>query len=161
LPPDARLYADGQLIDLTGAVRTFHTPPLEPGKSYYYVLKIEVQRNGRTVSAEERVSLEAGKITRVPFAEPGSGTGNTARIHVRLPADATLTVDGHAWNTIGGQARIDTPELRAGRDHYYRLTVEVVRRNERHTLTRDVAFRAGQELRVEFDEPAAARVAQR
>ena len=66
-----------------------------------------------------------------------------------------LTVDGQSWSANEGQAIIRTPELRAGQDHYYQLKMEVVRRNERLTLTRDIAFRAGQDLQVEFEEPAA------
>lgn len=162
LPADARLFAEGQPIDLTGTVRTFRTPPLpELGRTYEYVLRMEVQRNGQTVRKEETVKLEAGKVTRVNFPEPAPGSGNTARIDVRFPTDATLIVEGQIWNSNAGHAVIRTPELRPGKDHFYQLKVEVVRRNERHTLTRDLAFRAGQELRVEFEEPAAANVAQR
>jgi uncharacterized protein (TIGR03000 family) len=162
LPADARLFAEGQLIDLPGAVRTFRTPPLlEPGRTYEYLLKIEVQRNGQTVRMEETVKLESGKGTRVIFPEPGAGSGNTARIDVRFPADATLIVEGQPWNSTAGHAVIRTPELSAGHDHFYQLKVEIVRQSMRHTLTREVAFRAGQDLRVDFEEPAAARVAQR
>jgi uncharacterized protein (TIGR03000 family) len=161
LPADAKLFADGQLIDQTGPVRTFRTPALEPGKSYYYEISIEVVRNGRPAKFTEKAALEAGKVARVNFPEPGPGSGNTAQIHVRMPADAVLTVDGRSWSANEGQAIIRTPELQPGQDHFYQLKIEVVRRNERHTMTREVAFRAGQDLRVDFEEPAAAHVAQR
>jgi uncharacterized protein (TIGR03000 family) len=162
LPADARLFAEGQLIDLPGTVRTFRTPVLpEIGRTYEYLLRMEVQRNGQTVRKEQTIKLEAGKVTRVDIPEPSPGSGNTAQIDVRFPADATLIVEGQIWHATAGHAVIRTPELRAGKEHFYQLKVEVVRRNERHTLTRDLAFRAGQELRVEFEEPAAANVAQR
>jgi uncharacterized protein (TIGR03000 family) len=164
LPADAKLFIEGKLIDQTGSVRAFRTPELQPvpaGQSYEYTMSIEVVRNGRTVKSEEKVRVEAGKVARVNFAEPAPGSGNTAQIHVRMPADAVLTVDGRSWSATEGQTIIRTPELRAGQDHFYQLKIEVVRRNERHTMTRDVAFRAGQELQVEFEEPAAAHVAQR
>jgi uncharacterized protein (TIGR03000 family) len=164
LPADAKLFVEGKLIDQTGPIRAFRTPELQPtpaGQSYEYTMSIEVVRNGRTFKPEEKVRVEAGKVARVNFAEPGPGSGNTAQIRVRMPADAVLTIDGRSWSATEGQAIIRTPELRAGQDHFYQLKIEVVRRNERHTMTRDVAFRAGQELQVEFEEPAAAHVAQR
>jgi uncharacterized protein (TIGR03000 family) len=162
LPADAKLFADGTLIDQPGPVRTFRTPPLEPGRTYYYNLAIEIQRGGQTVrSKDERVSLEAGKVARVNFPEPTPGTGNTAHIRIQMPADAVLTVDGQLWSNSGGVAVIQTPHLSRGVDHVYQLTVELVRQNQRHTLTRDVRFQAGQDVRVEFNEPAAHRIARR
>jgi uncharacterized protein (TIGR03000 family) len=162
LPADAKLFADGTLIDQSGPVRTFRTPPLEPGRTYYYNLAIEVQRSGQTVrSKDERVSLEAGKVARVNFPEPAPSTGNTARINIQMPADAVLTVDGRPWNAAGGVAVIQTPTLRPGVDHIYQLSVELTRQDQRHTLTRDVRFRAGQDVKVEFDEPAIHRIARR
>lgn len=156
LPADARLFADGQPIDQTGPVRSFRTPPLEPGKSYYYVLSMEVQRNGKTQKAEERVALEAGKVARVNFPEPPpAAAGNTAQIRVTVPQGATLAVEGQAMDTPNGVALIRTPEIPAGQEHVYQLKIELTRQGKPLTLNRDVTFRAGQEIRIVFDEPTA------
>jgi uncharacterized protein (TIGR03000 family) len=162
LPADAKLFIEGQPIDQVGSVRTIRTPAqLEIGKPYYYVIAMEVTRNGRPIRKEETVTLEAGKVTRVEFPEPTPPTGNTASIQIRLPADAVLTVDGQTVAANDGQVVIRTPSIDGARKHYYQLKVEMVRQNVRHILTRDVAFQAGHDLRVEFEEPAAAPVARR
>lgn len=162
LPADAKLFIEGQAIDQAGPVRTIRTPAqLEIGKPYYYVIAMEVQRNGKPVRKEETVTLEAGKVTRVEFPEPTPPAGNTARIQIRVPSDAVLTVDGQSVDAKSGQVVIRTPEIDGNQNHFYQLKVELVRQNVRHILTRDVSFKAGHDLRVEFEEPAAAPVARR
>jgi uncharacterized protein (TIGR03000 family) len=153
LPADARLYADGQLIDQAGPVRTFRTPPLEPGKAYYYMLSIEVTRGGRTQRSEERVQLEAGKVARVSFSETAPAAGNTAQLRIRVPEGASLVIEGQPVETTGNVAVIRTPALTSGQTHVYELKVEFTRQGQKQTMSREVSFRAGQEVRLVFDEP--------
>jgi uncharacterized protein (TIGR03000 family) len=68
LPADAELFVDGVRVPLTSEVRSFQTPKLEAGRSYFYMLKADVVRNGRTVSSSKRVTVEPGKETNVEFA---------------------------------------------------------------------------------------------
>jgi uncharacterized protein (TIGR03000 family) len=67
LPEDARLYVDGVACPLTSGTRSFDTPKLEAGRSYYYTLKAEVVREGQTRSESKRVVVEAGKQVEVDF----------------------------------------------------------------------------------------------
>src|SRR5262249_37094581 len=69
LPEDARLYVDNVLCTLTSATRSFDTPELEAGKSYYYTLKAEVVRDGRTHADSRRVVVQAGKQATVNFGD--------------------------------------------------------------------------------------------
>lgn len=80
LPADARLFVEGQewTADAGLATRTFRTPPIDPGRLYYYAFRMEVQRGGRAVQATEEVRLQAGKTARVTFAEPATGTSRYA-----------------------------------------------------------------------------------
>jgi len=80
LPADAKLFANGEPIDLIGPVRTFRTPVIEIGKPYHYEMSMEVVRNGQTIKKSQQVLIEAGKIARVIFPEPSAGAGNTAGI---------------------------------------------------------------------------------
>ena len=72
LPTDARLFVDGQQMNLTGEVRQFRTPDLQAGSKYAYTIRMEVERNGKTVDQTQTVNLEPGKTAQVHFAEPGS-----------------------------------------------------------------------------------------
>jgi uncharacterized protein (TIGR03000 family) len=69
LPEDARLFVDDVLCPLTSGERTFTTPPLEAGRAYYYTLKAEVVRDGRTQSTSRRIDVEAGKEMTVEFKD--------------------------------------------------------------------------------------------
>jgi len=80
MPADATLYVDGQLMALpSGARRIFQTPQLIAGQSYYYELKAEVIRDGRTVSAQQRLVLRPGDVATANFAELGRTGDATAR----------------------------------------------------------------------------------
>jgi uncharacterized protein (TIGR03000 family) len=67
LPEDARLYVDGTVCPLTSGTRSFETPALEPGRSYYYTLKAEVTRDGQPRSESKRVMVQAGTQVDVSF----------------------------------------------------------------------------------------------
>jgi uncharacterized protein (TIGR03000 family) len=69
LPEDARLFIGETACPLTSARREFNTPDLSPGQGYYYVLKAEVMREGRAVTASKRVTVRAGEETVVDFGE--------------------------------------------------------------------------------------------
>jgi uncharacterized protein (TIGR03000 family) len=63
LPADAKLFVDGVACPLTSAQRAFDTPPLEPGRTYYYSIRAE----GRSLAETKRVTVRAGKETVVEF----------------------------------------------------------------------------------------------
>jgi uncharacterized protein (TIGR03000 family) len=69
LPSDARLFVDNVLCPLTSATRSFDTPALDAGRSYYYTLKAEVVRDGEKHTASQRVVVEAGKQVVVQFKD--------------------------------------------------------------------------------------------
>jgi uncharacterized protein (TIGR03000 family) len=76
VPADAKLYIDGQQMKTTSAVRSFHTPELEPGQLYYYEVKAEVVRDGKATTQTKRVIVKAGEVIRARF--PGLETEGVA-----------------------------------------------------------------------------------
>ena len=68
LPAEATLTIDDTPTRSISATRMFVTPPLEPGKVFHYTLKAETRRDGRTLNTTERISVQAGKETRVTLA---------------------------------------------------------------------------------------------
>ena len=151
LPADARLVVEDREIPGTGPVRVFVTPPLEPGKDYVYDLAIELNRNGKVVRDQQTIRFQAGKTANVTFPEPRPDSAApplapTTRIRVRMPAGATLYVEGQPWTG----SVVQTPPLDPTRTHYYQFRVELYRDGRRTVATREVAFRAGQDLTVDF-----------
>jgi uncharacterized protein (TIGR03000 family) len=152
LPADAQLLAEHVPIPGTGPVRVFLSPSLEPGRKYYYDLTIEVNRNGQVLTDSQSVEFEAGKTANVTFGEPTPKSPanpmppKTTRIRVRMPDGAALYVEGRPWAT----PVVLTPPLDPNRTHYYQLTIETIRDGRRALVTREVAFRAGQDVVVDF-----------
>jgi uncharacterized protein (TIGR03000 family) len=67
LPSTARLWVENVECPLTSSVRTFSTPPLNANQQYVYNLKVELVRDGRTVSETQRVIITPGQDARVDF----------------------------------------------------------------------------------------------
>jgi uncharacterized protein (TIGR03000 family) len=70
LPPDAKLFIDDQPTTATSGTRTFNTPELEKGQTYYYVLRAEVVRAGKPISETRRLIIRPGEEVRATFKEP-------------------------------------------------------------------------------------------
>ncbi len=67
LPADAKLYVDGQLTTSTTENRTFTTPALQSGLTYFYDLKAEITRDGLTHTENKRVIVRSGDNIRTSF----------------------------------------------------------------------------------------------
>ncbi len=84
LPTDARLFAEGRALNLTGAERKFVSPELPTGQEFVYRFKAEYERDGETVSVTKKVPVRAGTTVTVEFADltamrpAGTGAGTTA-----------------------------------------------------------------------------------
>jgi uncharacterized protein (TIGR03000 family) len=70
LPADAKLTIDGTPTVSTSETRVFESPSLTPGKTFYYVLKAIVVRDGKTETVTKEVTVRAGEDTRVRFEIP-------------------------------------------------------------------------------------------
>src|SRR5262249_60507541 len=53
LPADAKLYIDDHLMKTASAKRLFNTPKLEAGETYYYILKGEIDTDGKKFSEKK------------------------------------------------------------------------------------------------------------
>lgn len=79
LPTDAKLYIDDLPMKTASGTRSFNTPALEPGQAYYYMVRAEVVRDGKTVSESRRVIVRAGRTVRADFKDLGTPTVATVR----------------------------------------------------------------------------------
>jgi uncharacterized protein (TIGR03000 family) len=100
LPADATLTIDGERTQSTSSTRVFISPPLEPGKTYHYTLRGELDRPGGTIRDSKTVQVRAGERTEVTLEFPGAnrsgerlnkpsgepnGEGNAGRASGTLP----------------------------------------------------------------------------
>lgn len=70
LPTDAKLTIDGTPTVSTSQTRVFESPSLTPGKTFYYVLKATLVRDGKTETVTKEVVVRAGEDTRVKIEIP-------------------------------------------------------------------------------------------
>lgn len=79
LPANAKLYIDDQPMKTTSAKRTFQTPPLQPGQLYYYLVRVEVVRDGEVKTETRRVIIRPGEEARASFPNLESPATTTAQ----------------------------------------------------------------------------------
>jgi uncharacterized protein (TIGR03000 family) len=159
VPVDAKLFADGQATTLVGTERVFSTPDLTSGRDYQYTLKVEYADGAETKSVSKQVIVRAGHRTVVDFTPAGDTVASS--VTVNLPANAKLFVDGVATSTTGGTTTFKTPELTRGKAYVYKFSAEIDRDGKTEIESRDVTFKAGEPINVNFTEPAAIRTASR
>jgi uncharacterized protein (TIGR03000 family) len=70
LPADAKLTIEGQPTTSTSGDRSLISPPLEPGKTYFYSMKAELDRKGQKVTTSQNVEVHAGQVSRVSLNFP-------------------------------------------------------------------------------------------
>jgi uncharacterized protein (TIGR03000 family) len=81
---------------------------------------------------------------------PKAPATGRAVITVKLPAGAALYIDGNRNSSIDAVRQFTTPLLPAGQEFAYLLKAEVMRNGHPEQLTQKVAFRAGEQVTVDF-----------
>jgi uncharacterized protein (TIGR03000 family) len=80
VPVDATLIVDDQPTKAnSSATRSFSTPELMPGEEYFYDLKAEVVRDGKTVSETRRILVRAGAEVRASLLGNAKEAGVAAK----------------------------------------------------------------------------------
>jgi len=66
LPPQGKVYVNDVEMAVSGT-RTFETPRLVKGKRYFYTVKADLIKDGKTTTDTRRINIEAGKAITVDF----------------------------------------------------------------------------------------------
>jgi len=74
VPDNAQLWVDDTNCPLTSDARSFRSPKLETGKRYFYNLKMEVERDGSTMTLTRRVDFSAGQQVNVDLTDLSTAT---------------------------------------------------------------------------------------
>ncbi len=78
VPATASLYIDGQLMPKKAGTRTFVTPTLQPGQTYYYDIKLVQVEDGREQVQTSRVLLRPGEVVAATFDRAATGITTVA-----------------------------------------------------------------------------------
>jgi len=82
--------------------------------------------------------------------------GTPAKLVVEVPADAKLYVDDQLMKTMSARRVFNTPTLDKGQTYYYILRAEMAIDGKTVSETKRVLVRAGEEVKANFAELAAA-----
>jgi uncharacterized protein (TIGR03000 family) len=78
VPADAKLYLQDQLMTVEGATRRFVTPTIQAGEQHLYTVKVEVVRDGKTITKTAQTTVTLGQEAVVTVAFDGQNLGTTA-----------------------------------------------------------------------------------
>jgi uncharacterized protein (TIGR03000 family) len=67
VPADAQITFDGAKTMQNGAFRAFVSPPVAPGRDYYYNVTAKWQQGGREVTRTQRIAVHAGDVINMSF----------------------------------------------------------------------------------------------
>jgi uncharacterized protein (TIGR03000 family) len=98
-------------------------------------------------------------VPAAPKGDKKSALDTEATFMVRLPADATLSIDGVPTSSQSGERQFVTPSLEKGKEYSYTLTAQLTLNGKPVSVTRQLTVRAGEEtsVKIEFPESVAAK----
>jgi uncharacterized protein (TIGR03000 family) len=158
VPEGAKFSVDGKEVAVATPEQTFLTPALEASRTYYYEMKASTKKDGKELSASQRVAIKAGEKVTVdlrdvkPWSAPKENKDETARVQIRLPKDAQLYVDGVLIKMDGEEGTFRTPTLVPGKPYYYTFKAELDRDGDKVSETQKVTVEAGRTVAVEFEK---------
>jgi uncharacterized protein (TIGR03000 family) len=65
VPANATVWVDGNKTQQTGEGRHFLSPPLTPGKSYTYQLRVRWMKDGKPLEQTRDIAVRAGSHVRL------------------------------------------------------------------------------------------------
>jgi len=68
--PQASIWVEGQSIASSGAVRQFNSPQLDPSRQFSYDVKAAWIENGKLITDERRVKVQANAQSVIDFTRP-------------------------------------------------------------------------------------------
>ena len=70
VPPEAKLWFDGQTTQQSGSMRMFETPSLTPGQTFHYDVKAKwLDKDGKEVTRTKRVDVSANSRMTVDLTQ--------------------------------------------------------------------------------------------
>ena len=95
------------------------------------------------------------QTTRQAFYPPDASGNSPVQLAVRLPANASLTIDGQQTTMTGGNRVFVSPALEKGYQYTYEVQAKWMDNGREVVRTRKVSFLPGQQVSVDFLTPTA------
>jgi uncharacterized protein (TIGR03000 family) len=85
VPPDARVFFDGEQTSEQGGFRQFVSPALEPNENYTYEIKASWMENGQPVERTRKFRVRPGQRLDVDFLAMGQRRASRSNEELNMP----------------------------------------------------------------------------
>jgi uncharacterized protein (TIGR03000 family) len=152
VPADARITVNGAATNSQGAVRRFLSRGLADGKNYEFVVRMEIERDGKTEQATKVVKLTAGEQSSVSFVENTAGVPSKTSLTLNVPADSRVWLAGNPTASSGAVRHFETSSLAAGQTwRNYEIKVTTVIDGREATTSKVINLAAGDRVELTLD----------
>ena len=159
VPADAEIFVNGTKTSSQGARRRFLSRGLDAGKAYEFVVRMAVERNGKTEETTKVVTLTAGERSSLSFAVEAAPAVATTSLTLTVPTDAKVWLAGNPTASAGEVRHFETATLAAGQVwRGYEIKVTTVVDGREETVSKVIYLAAGDQVELTLD-PAAAPAA--
>ena len=156
VPADARITVNGAATSSQGAVRRFLSRGLAAGKNYEFVVRMAVERDGKTEEATKVVKLTAGERSEVSFVANTAATPAKTSLTLNVPAEARVWLAGNPTASSGAVRHFETASLASGQTwRNYEIKVTTVVDGKEATISKVIDLAAGDRIELSLD-PATA-----
>ncbi|RMF39128.1 MAG: TIGR03000 domain-containing protein [Planctomycetota bacterium] len=149
VPPQAKVYVNDRPTTSTGRVRHFVSRGLEPGQTYRFQIRAELQAaDGQTLVENREVVVTGGGEEALEFAFADQNSPVETAVTLHVPDNAQVILAGNPTSADGPVRTFRTLRLRPG-DVWddYEVEVRLGQRVKRQTLR----LMAGDQLELSFD----------
>jgi uncharacterized protein (TIGR03000 family) len=84
VPENAQVFFDAQPTRSTGMERTYISPPLVPGKTYTYTVRVDWVEDGKKVTQTHEFDVRPGMVHCIYLVRSGSTFGDDAAVEKHL-----------------------------------------------------------------------------
>ncbi len=155
VPGEARVYVNGVQTKSIGSERSYVSRGLQPGYSYTYEVRAEVERNGQVVQETKTVNLHAGRTARVSFDLASAEAAPETTLTLHVPATAKVYLAGNETTSSGELREFKTAKLAPGQTwENYTIRVEFEQAGQIVSREKTITLTAGDSQEFSFESEA-------
>lgn len=157
VPAEAKVFVNGAATTSTGTQRQYISRGLNAGNRYAYEVKVEMIRDGQTVTENKSVTLGPGEQVNLAFnfdskEAPVAAEKAKTKLTLHVPADAKVFLAGRETSSTGEVREFTTSKLAPGAE-WNEYTVKVVANIDGQEIVREktISLIGGQDRDLTID----------
>ena len=151
LPEDAVVYVNGKLTTTPGSFRSYVSRNLASGKTYTYLVRAEIEKDGQVLTQSREIKLATGmnKTFAINFDQKAE---LLTSITLFVPENAVVKLAGQEMAAQGDTRYFSTKRLTKGQAwEDYEVAVTIDHFGQSVTQRRVISVNAGDSVNLRFD----------